>query len=479
MQPVLTPEEMGAADRRAIASGTPVEVLMDRAGKAVAWSIRRRLGRASGLRVVVACGTGNNGGDGLVVDRVLRGWGARVEVFRLGDGIDGAALARAVAHADVVVDAMYGTGFRGELAGDARLACDAFNRCSVPVVAIDIPSGVDGLTGAVTGGAVRAAWTVSFAAAKPGLCFEPGRSLAGDVEVVDIGIAVHGPHPGGHAFLTEVEDVAQWLPERDAAAHKWAAGVLVVGGSGGMTGAPALASHAAMRAGAGIVWCAVPGAAAAGRASGTEVIAVALDAGADGGLGEAAATEVLEVAGRFRAVAVGPGLGRTPGTGAVVRRLVAEIAGPVVVDADGLHALAGHLDLLRSRAVPAVLTPHAGEYAALRGEALGPDRLDAARGLAADTGAVVLLKGPGTVVADPAGRAAICPLGGPWLATAGTGDVLTGITAAFLARGVPPFEAAAAAAFAQAAAADLAGHTGLVAGDLVDALPAAQDALGR
>ncbi|MFM8305276.1 MAG: NAD(P)H-hydrate dehydratase [Actinomycetota bacterium] len=471
MEPVLTPEEMRAADRRAIASGTPESVLMDRAGRAVAWAARQRLGRTYGARVVVACGPGNNGGDGRVAARVLRGWGARVDVVDVGSGVDAAALVRRVGRADLVVDAMYGTGFRGEMAGDARLVCDVLVAFPGPVVSVDIPSGVDGLTGAVCGVAVRADETVVFAARKPGLLFEPGRSLAGTVRVVDIGIAVTDDGAPPPTFVTTGEDVAEWLPARPADAHKWSAGCLVVGGSGGMTGAPLLASLAALRAGAGMVWCGLPGRDAAVRASGTEVITRSLPDD-DGALSAAAAEVVLDDVDRFRSVAIGPGLGRADGTAVAVRRLVSEVAVPLVVDADALHALAGHLDALQHRRVPAVLTPHAGEYAALSGSPLSTDRVEAARVLAAATGAVVLVKGPGTVVADPAGRAAICPLGGSGLATAGTGDVLTGIVAAFLARGVPPFEAAAAAAFVHAGAADRAGHTGLVAGDLVAALPA-------
>ena len=182
MHPVLTPEEMRLADLRAVAAGTPVEVLMERAGRAVAWSIRRRLGRAAGLRVVVACGTGNNGGDGLVAARVLRGWGARVDVVPLAEGVDPVALERRLDRADLFVDAMYGTGFRGELAGDARLVHERVAARGVPVVAVDIPSGVDGGTGEVRGAAVRADWTVVFVATKPGLWFEPGRSHAGAVD---------------------------------------------------------------------------------------------------------------------------------------------------------------------------------------------------------------------------------------------------------------------------------------------------------
>lgn len=514
MRPVLTPREMGEADRRAIEAGTPEAVLMDRAGRAVAWAIRRHLGRTYGVRAVVACGPGNNGGDGLVVARVLRGWGARVDVVRVGgrrgddrdddrDGgprLDGrgvderrqatvshastveAWLDRVLGRADVAVDAMYGTGFRGMLEGDARAVADAFAAYSAtggPVVAVDIPSGVDGLTGEARGVTVRADLTVCFAAAKPGLCFEPGRSLAGDVEVVDIGIPVTAPGAGPRTFLTEAADVAAWLPTRAPDAHKWASGCYVVGGAAGMTGAPVLASHAAMRAGAGIVWCGLPGAGSAAAAAGTEVITRALPATDGDALAAAAADEVLGALGRFRALAVGPGLGRAGPTAAAVRRLVAEAPVPTVVDADGLWALGGAFDALAGRAVPAVLTPHAGEFGALLGHPPGPDRLAAARELADATGAVTLLKGPGTVVAEPGGRAAICPLGGPWLASAGTGDVLTGIVAGFLARGAPPFEAAAAAAYVHAAAADLAGHTGLVAGDLLGAVPAVLGALDR
>jgi NAD(P)H-hydrate epimerase len=476
--PVLTPEEMAEADRRTIASGTPLAVLVERAGRAVAWSIRRNLGRAAGLRVVVARGKGNNGGDGLVAARVLRGWGARVEVVRVGEGVDRSLLARAVDRADVLVDAMYGTGFRGELAGDALAVCDAFWEHGGPVVAVDIPSGVDGLTGTTRGAAVDAAWTVTFAAAKPGLFFEPGRTLAGDVEIVDIGIETHGGSDAQRrAFVTEDVDVFLAWRWRAMTDHKWASGALVVGGSGGMTGAPMLASRAALRAGAGIVWCALPGDAAA-RASGTEVITTPVPADVDGALVAEAAATVLDRADRFRAVAIGPGLGRGDDTAAAVRRIVAECPRPLVIDADALHALGGHLGLLAARTAPTVLTPHAGEFAALAGEPAGDDRLGAARALAAATGAVVLLKGPGTVVAHPDGAAAICPIGGPGLATAGTGDVLTGIVTAFVARGSEPFAAAYAAAHVHAFAADTAGHTGLVAGDLVRALPATLDALG-
>jgi ADP-dependent NAD(P)H-hydrate dehydratase / NAD(P)H-hydrate epimerase len=473
MQPVLTPAEMGEADRRTIEAGTPVEVLMERAGRAVAWAVRRGMEGTYGRRVVVVCGKGNNGGDGLVAARALRNWGARVDAFTLDGGVDRQLCERALLRADAFVDAMFGTGFGGSLEGDAawvaRAADAALGQSSAPCVAVDIPSGVNGHTGQVDGEAVRASHTVTFSALKPGLLFEPGASHTGAVEVADIGIDIGRPA----LFVPEALDVALELPERDPQAHKWLSGLLVVGGSGGMTGAPSFVSHAAMRAGAGIVWCSVPGAEAAARASGTEVITKALSATPEGALDEPAAAEVLKAVDRFRALVVGPGLGRDDRTAAAVRRIVAEAAIPLVLDADGLNALDGDVAPLRARTAPAVLTPHAGEYVHLAGEKVGPDRVAAARRLSERAHAVVLLKGPGEVIAHPRGGAAINTTGGPWLATAGTGDVLSGIIGGFLARGAKSFWAATGGAFTHGRAADVAGHTGLVAGDLIPALPAA------
>ena len=469
MRPVLTPAEMGEADRRTIAAGTPVDVLMERAGRAVAWTVRREMGGTYGRRAVVVCGKGNNGGDGHVAARALREWGVRVDVFTLDGGVDRQLCERALLRADAFVDAMFGTGFRGALDGDAAWVARAVDAVLGPCVAIDIPSGVNGQTGAVEGEAVHASHTVTFSALKPGLVFQPGAGHAGEVEVADIGIDLGDPS----VFVPELLDLALALPERAPDAHKWLSGALVVGGSGGMTGAPSFVSHAAMRAGAGIVWCGVPGEEAAARASGTEVITKALPSTPDGALDEPAAAEVLKAADRFRALVLGPGLGRDDRTAAAVRRIVAEAPVPLVLDADGLNALAGDVGPLRARSAPTVLTPHAGEYVHLAGEKVGTDRLSAARRLAERANAVVLLKGPGEVIADGATRAAINTTGGPWLATGGTGDVLSGIIGGFLARGAEPFWAAAAGAFTHGRAADVAGHTGLVAGDLIAALPAA------
>jgi hydroxyethylthiazole kinase-like uncharacterized protein yjeF len=468
--PVLTPAEMAERDKFTIAAGTPVEVLMERAGRAVAWAVRRWCGGTYGTRVLVVCGKGNNGGDGLVVARVLEGWGARVETFRLEDGVDRRAFERLLRRGAVVVDAMYGTGFKGALEGDAAWVARAVD--GVPVFAIDIPSGVDGLTGAVPDEAVRADKTVTFGALKPGLLFEPGRSHSGEVEVVDIGIDLGVDR--WSATQGAIEFDGWWpVPARAPDAHKWQSGVMVLGGSGGMTGAPLMVSRAALRSGAGIVWCCVPGDDAAQRASGGEVITKAMPATAAGALDEPAASEVLKHAERFRALVVGPGLGREEATAAAVRRVVAEAPVPLVLDADGLNCLAGDLGPIQARTDPTVLTPHTGEYERLAGEATVDDRLAAARRLAERSGAVVLLKGPGEVVSAPGGRAAINPLGGPWLASAGTGDVLSGIVGAFVGRGAAPFDAACAGAWAHSRAADEAGHTGLVAGDLITALPRA------
>jgi NAD(P)H-hydrate epimerase len=481
VKPLVTPAEMADADRRTIAAGTPVEVLMERAGRAVARAVRRRLGGVYGRRAVVVAGKGNNGGDGLVAARVLRVWGMRVAIFALADGIDRRALARELDRADIAVDAMFGTGFRGVLSGDAEWVAEQLEARTLPVVAVDIPSGVDGLTGALDGPGIRASETVTFAAVKPGLLFDPGRERAGEIEIADIGIDTGAVAAG----VTEEADVAAWLPARKPSTHKWeVGGVMVVGGHTGMTGAPMFVSHAGMRAGAGIVWCGVPGQDAAAAGSGSEVITLALPATDEGALDTRAAATVLRDLDRFHALVVGPGLGGHERTQAAVTQLVADSPIPLVLDADGLNALRGDLSPLRVRhtmlASPIVLTPHDGEYTRLVGEPPGADRIEAARRLATAADAVVLLKGSTTVIAEPGdrGRVAVNTTGGPWLATAGTGDVLSGVVGAFLARGAGAFEAAAAGAWVHGRAADGAGHTGMIAGDLIAAIPAALPAPG-
>ena len=333
------------------------------------------------------------------------------------------------------------------------------------MIAVDIPSGVSGLTGEAHGRPWSATRTVTFAAWKPGLLVGDGPGLAGRVDVADIGLDVSI----ARAHLIEAADVASWLPDRLRTSHKWRAAAWVVAGSPGMTGAAHLATRAAQRAGAGYVRLSTPGS-DRDTAAPTEVVVTALPA-------QRWATQVLGGLDRFGALAVGPGLGTDGHDAEQVREVVAGSAVAVVVDGDGLRALGTDAAEVIGRRGPdaatVVLTPHDGEFAALAGTEPPVDRFDGVRQLAARTGAVVLLKGPTTLVADPAGHVWATTSGDARLATAGTGDVLTGTIAALLAQGVPADRAAAAGSYLHGRAGALACRRGLVAGDLVERLPAA------
>ncbi|MBW3610115.1 MAG: NAD(P)H-hydrate dehydratase [Actinobacteria bacterium] len=441
MIPIVTPAQMGEVDT---AAPEAVEVLIGRAGAAVARAAVDLLGGAYGRRVTVVAGKGNNGADGREAARRLRRLGIRVGV------IDAAADHRAVPACDLVIDAAYGTGFRGVWRPP--------HPRGAPVLAVDIPSGVDGCTGVIEGEVLAAVATVTFAALKPGLMLGRGREVAGAVELADIGLDAGTV---ARAHLVTDDDVAAWLPERPLDSHKWRAAVWVVAGSPGMTGAATLTTRGAQRAGAGYVRLSTPGG-VPGEGSPLEAVGVPLP-------GRGWAGEVLDGLDRFGGVVVGPGLGRDDAVSAEVRRLVTDSPVPVVVDGDGLVALGPRPVGLTATTV---LTPHDGEYARLVGHPPGPDRLEVARRLAADTGATVLLKGPTTVVAEPGGDVLVSASGGPQLATAGTGDVLSGILAALLATGLDPLRATATAAHVHGRAASLGWPRGLVAGDLVDLLPA-------
>lgn len=455
MIPVVTPEEMGAIDA---AAPEPVEVLIGRAGAATARAAVQMMGGTYGRRVVVVAGKGNNGNDGRDAATRLRRRGVKVTVISAAETPD------VLPPADLVIDAAYGTGFRGEYSAPRpalRQPVAVTGRSGVAVLAVDIPSGVDGLTGQSAGSPLVAERTVTFAASKPGLLFHPGRALAGKVEVADIGLDVSRARAGA----VEDHDVAGWLPRRAPTSHKWKAALLVVAGSPGMTGAAALAAASAQRAGAGMVRYVTAGAESSDLQH-MPVEMVGLAAEPDWG------TAVLEElsAGRVHASVIGPGLGTADLTSGAIRQIVAatpEHLG-LLVDGDGLTALAGgHVASLRKRSLPAVLTPHDGEYARLMGRAPGADRCEAARTLAERCGSVVLLKGPTTVVAHPDGRARIVTTGDERLATAGTGDVLAGIVGALLAQQVDPFDAAAAGAWLHGSAASCSATAGLVASDLV------------
>lgn len=440
MKPVLTVAEMKEVDRRGLES-TDLDILVGRAGRAAATAALDLLGGAYGRRVVVVAGRGNNGADGRVAADILRRRGARVRVLDAGT-TDSAG------PADLVLDAAYGTGFRGDYTPPPLVP-------GTRVLAVDIPSGVSGDTGAASGSPWTADRTVTFVALKPGLVQGDGAELAGEVRVADIGLPT-GP---ARCWVVDDADVMRLFPPRARGGNKWSAAVLVVAGSPGMTGAASFVATAAYRAGAGMVRLGVPGAPLA-ELPATEAVAVGLPA-------KGWATDALEVAERCAAVVVGPGLGRADGNAAEVAHLVADSTAPVVVDADGLFAL-GRLDggqLAGSRSA-VVLTPHDGEFSRLMGDPPGPDRIAAARRLAAAGGAVSLLKGPTTVVADPDGQVLLGVTGTPQLATAGTGDVLSGIIGAMIAREVPPLQAAALAAHVHGRAARRGHVEGLVAGDL-------------
>ena len=503
-----TSEEMAALDRRAAEEfGVPTVTLMEAAGRQVAEAAARMTEGAS-PRVVIVAGKGNNGGDGLVAARALMAAGGRVTVLLLardadvtGDAgvnlhiarragveisnLDSTAvpgLRGTLANADLVIDAIFGTGFHGPIVGLAAKAIDAINASGRPVLAVDIPSGVNGDTGAVEGPAVRATTTVTLGLPKTGLALHPGADFAGRVWVADVG------HPkrlidsaGIRTTLVTQAMVDGAVPLRRPDTHKGTYGrVLVVAGAVGYSGAAVLSTLGALRAGAGLVTVGVPFAIYPIVASAViEGMPVPL-ADEDGALAAAAAEQIRDLAAAADVVACGPGLSRLPGPHAVVRRLLAECTRPLVLDADALTCLAGSTaDLLNAKA-PVVLTPHPGEMARLIDTSpadVQRHRLQVTRVAAERFRAVVVLKGARTVVADPAGEAFVIPTGNPAMATGGMGDVLTGAIAALIGQGLPPIAAAWAGAYLHGLAGDLAalarGPAGILAREVADHLPRA------
>jgi NAD(P)H-hydrate epimerase len=477
---LLTPEEMAVADRAAIAGGVPGVELMEAAGRAVADAVQRRW---SPRPIAVLCGPGNNGGDGFVAARHLAraGWPVRLGLLGPREGLRGDAahhaalwrgsiepLSAPLDNAAIVVDAIFGAGLARAVEGEARAAIEVVIARSLPSVAVDVPSGLDGATGAILGIAAPAAITVTFFRKKPGHLLLPGRALCGSLMVADIGIPAAAL--ADVAPRTHENGPAQWLaayPWPQLEDHKYRRGHLLVLGGAIMTGAARLAARAAGRIGAGLVTLAVPSAAwpvyAASLAS---VIVRPLAAPGD--------FAALLADPRRNAVIIGPGAGA--GSDEATREHVLAALGArraTVLDADALTAFADRPEtLIAAIAAPAVFTPHEGEFARLFGASGGPsDKLARARGAAARAQAVVLLKGADTVVAAPDGRAIINANAPPSLATAGSGDVLSGMIGGLLAQGLDPFRAAAAGAWLHGEAARSFG-LGLVAEDLIDALPA-------
>lgn len=444
LEPLYTAAEMRAAEEAYPNYPDSVPELMDSAGRSVAEETLRRFPDAQRFEAI--CGKGSNGGDGRIAVEVLTTAGRGAEV------VDEPG------EPDVLIDALFGTGFHGEPREGAARLIERINAGAAPVVAVDVPSGVDASTGEVAGVAVQAALTVTMHGWKVGLAIGPGRFHAGDVTVADIGLE---PTETEHRLVTRA--ILELVPRKQLPDNKYTAGsVLVVGGSRGMTGAATLAARAAFRADAGYVAIAAP-------EESLPVLETLIVEAVKRPLDEA-----LDAAGRATALALGPGLGRSEERKTLVRRLLEETDVPAVVDADALHDLEPF-----TRSAPTVLTPHSGELGRLIGQEpawVDAHRLAALAKAVERFGCVVLLKGADTLVGAPGEGVLVRETNTPSLATAGSGDVLTGIVAAFLAKGMDPRLAAAAAATAQGRAAFLASKgRGLVAGDVIEALPDAID----
>jgi len=485
-------EGMRAVDRWAIEGrGVPSLELMEAAGRAMAEAVAE-LAPQGAVRVV--CGKGNNGGDGFVAARLLRGMGFEVEVLLLwpGEELRGNAAvnfercggellegdpAERLAGSGAIVDAIFGTGFEGAPREPAAAAIRAINACGAPVVACDIASGVDASSGEVAGEAVRADVTVSFHAAKLGQRIAPGKWQTGELRVVPIGIPAGAP---GEPVAGEIDAAVLALaPRRGPQSTKFSSGqVAIAGGSRGLTGAVRMASLAAIRAGAGYATVAVPAdLEVVFELAQPEVMSVGCPGG-DGCLVPASEKAVLRTFERAAAGVVGPGLGRDPGSFELARGVVGRIEAPLVIDADGLNAFAGRLGELAARSAPTILTPHAGELGRLLerdSSEVDARRLACAREAAKQADAIVVLKGEDTIVTDGS-RTAVNAISAPALATAGSGDVLSGVTAALLARGLEPFAAACAAVVAHAragreAAARVGAAESVIATDVIESVP--------
>lgn len=523
--PLVTAAEMQALDRQTIEGrGIPGELLMESAGRALVEPVLSLLAssaraRGDGRPVRAVCGVGNNGGDGFVAVRHLLAEGVAAEAVLVGDPdrlpADAAANWRRLVErpggptvrrcvrlddadfdwaawldgASVAIDALFGTGLRRPIEGGIARVIGELNAAhgrGLPVVAVDLPSGIAADTGQILGVAVEADRTVTISLPKPGLALEPGRSRAGTIEVARVGIDDPDPGRPDRIELWNARAAGHRFPVRARDGHKGRFGhVLVAAGSTGKWGAASLSARAALRAGAGLVTLVLPDVAGLVLPNlCAEIMTERAPATASGGFAEAAAKRIEELAQTRTVVALGPGLGVDPETVRCVLRLLGNLERPLVVDADGLNALGGDLGMLRSRRAPTILTPHPGEAARLLetdSATINADRIGAARRLAAASGAVVILKGAGTVVAEATGRVLVVPTGGPALSSGGTGDVLTGIVSALLAAGLDAFEAAGLGAWWHGETADRLPQAepgfGLLASELADAFPATARAL--
>lgn len=508
---LVTAKEMKALDVQAQNDyAMPGILLMDNAAQAVAEAVHEALTALEGERVVIFCGGGNNGGDGLGAARWLQSYGVSVRAFIVGAALDAvqgdAALELAMftkaggrvealsteddwvlaelaaSKADVLVDALLGTGFHGELEGDVLRACELLNKSEKYILAVDVPTGVNADNGAVSENAVRADHTVTMALVKTGLLLYPGREYCGDIELADISMPVKlvEEYQSDKYRLTD-EIVRELLPLRKANAHKGDAGrVVICAGSPGYTGAAALASDAAVKAGAGLVSLYTPLSSRDVLAIKlTEVMVHGLLERMPGILGGGAASDVASSAEAADVLAIGPGLGTSESTQEAVRTILQKITTPVVIDADALTALAGHTEILAAMQAQKVLTPHPGEMARLTGLEIAEieaDRINVAKKYAEEWQAIVVLKGAPTVIGCPNGTVYVNSTGNSSLATGGSGDVLTGIIAGLAAQEISLQEAAICGVYLHGLAAELTGiDIGLAAGELAALLPQARE----
>ncbi len=508
---LVTATEMRQLDRTAIEDyGIPGMVLMENAGRGLVSRMIHAWGPVAGRKYVVFCGKGNNGGDGLVIARHLHNMGAKVCVRLFSEDMKGDAgvnlkVARkmgldikvvsaglrqersAVAHADAVVDAIFGTGLTSEVKKPYSRVIEMINTCSRRVVSVDLPSGVDSDGGRIMGVAVRADMTVTFGLPKRGLYLYPGAQMAGDIHVADIGIPKEvleaAPAPAG---LLTAGSVSGLVPRREQDSHKGTFGHLfVLAGSAGKTGAAVLAAMAALRAGAGLVTVGVPESLNdVFEEKLTEVMTVPLPETEDRTLAPEALGRVLQELKGKTALVVGPGISTNPGTASLMSELLPKVNIPMLIDADGLNILAMDDEPLKRSKAPAVLTPHPGEMGRLLGmlaREVQADRPSAACELARIYMTPVVLKGARTLIAFPSGEFFINPTGNPGMATAGTGDVLSGLVGSFMAQGLSPRDAAVLGVYLHGTAGDIAaaekGHAGLIAGDIVEAIPGSIKAL--
>ena len=504
-----TASQMKSLDRRAIDEAhIPGNALMERAGEGVVAVLEKIHTPLTGRTAVVLCGKGNNGGDGFVIARLLLRKRAKVTVVLLaqpselsGDAklmyrrytrTPGAPTVRVnpsidqirqdLHRCDFVVDALLGTGLSSQVTGNYRAAIHAMNECRRPVMAVDLPSGIHSDTGVVMGIAVVATWTVTFGLPKLGLYLGAGIDHAGEIQIADIGI----PPDYVEALKTEIslitgEDVRRLLPRRPRSAHKGTFGHAgLIAGSVGKTGAAAMAAQAALRVGAGLVTIATASSVNdILEAKLLEVMTMPMPETKARTLARSALDRLLLFANARSAVALGPGLTTHPETIELIHALVPRIEKPAVLDADALNAMAGRVDLLRECKAPLILTPHPGEMARLEEHAtsqmINADRVGIATRFARARRVFVVLKGARTVIANPDGQVAICPTGNPGMATAGTGDVLTGMITGLLAQGLSAWDAACCGTYLHGLAGDLAatrlGTTGMIAGDLIEQIP--------